>query len=481
VKAVWLTLLAGGYLCGYYSPVQAQLSAGAIEAYQQQNWELAIRRLESQKAEAGAMRMLALSYFRMLDFDRALPALREALLISPDDKELNSALLEVLLAERLYPEAASVSKHLENLGASDLAMLGQARIELAQGDRRLAKDQLRDLVDQGNLEVSTRAADLLIEMLYQDEQFEQAYEVAQTAMQRYPDSALAFRFSWIRPPQPSGPGFSADLGYRIAYAANVTFPDETVASNKEDFRHVLMADLLYERPFGNDWAFYAQGHFLQSFYHDLDEFNQTRIAGAVAIGQTNRKIGWRFPVEVSYDRIDGDSFRTSLITRPGFYIQFGNSFFSHFYARLQSDDYNLFRYAEEDRSGDVSGAGVLVVGQVSPRFHLRTYIEFNHYDTDGSHWKRDEIVAFAFGEFEFIPNWVAGFAFRYQDEDYDNARPIFEERQHDKSKEFYLTLNHEFAEKWRWRGQISLIDHQSNIPIFDYDRNVYSFSIIRDF
>lgn len=481
MKAVWLTLLAGGYLCGYYSPAQAQLSAGAIEAYQQQNWELAIRRLESQKAEAGAMRMLALSYFHMLDFDRALPALREALLISPDDKELNSALLEVLLVERLYPEAASVAGHLENLGASDLAKFGKARIVLAQGDRRLAKDQLRDLVDQGNLEVSTRAADLLIEMLYEDEQFDQAYEVAQTAMQRYPDSALAFRFSWIPPSPSSGPGFSADLGYRIAYDDNVTFPDETIASNKEDFRHVLMADLLYERPFGNDWAFYAQGHFLQSFYHDLDEFNQTRIAGAAAIGQTNRKIGWRFPVEVSYDRIDGDSFRTSLITRPGFYIQFGNSFFSHFYARLQSDDYDLFRYVEEDRSGDVSGAGVLVVGQVSPRFHLRTYIEFNRYDTDGSYWERDEIVAFAFGEFEFIPNWVAGVAFRYQDEDYDNARPIFEERQHDKSKEFYLTLNHEFAEKWRWRGQISLIDHQSNIPIFDYDRNVYSFSIIRDF
>ena len=70
MKAVWLTLLAGGYLCGYYSPAQAQLSAGAIEAYQQQNWELAIQRLESQKTEAGAMRMLALSYFRMLDFDR---------------------------------------------------------------------------------------------------------------------------------------------------------------------------------------------------------------------------------------------------------------------------------------------------------------------------------------------------------------------------------------------------------------------------
>ena len=427
------------------------------------------------------MHMLALSYFHLLDFDRALPTLRESLLISPDDIELNSALLEVLLAKRMYPEATSVAEHLENLGASDLAMFGKARIELVQGDRKLAKDQLRDLVNQGNLEVATRAADLLIEALYEDEQFDQAYKVAQTAIQRYPDSELAFRFSWIRPPPPSGPGFSADLGYRIEYDDNVTFPDEALASNKEDFRHVLMADLLYDRPFGNDWAFYAQGHFLQSFYHDLDEFNQTRIAGAAAIGQTHRKIGWRFPLEVGHDRIDGDSFRTSLIARPGFYIQFGNSFFSHFYARLQSDDYDLFLFPEEDRSGDVSGAGVLVVGQVSPRFHLRTYIEFNRYDTDGSYWERDEFVAFAFGEFEFIPNWIAGVAFRYQDEDYDNARPIFAERQHDESKELYLTLNHDFAEKWRWRGQISLIDHQSNIPIFDYDRNVYSFSIIRDF
>ena len=188
MRAVWVTLLAGGYLCGYYSPAQAQLSAEAIEAYQQQNWQLAIRRLASQKTEAGALHMLALSYFHILDFDRALPTLRESLLISPDDIELNSALLEVLLAKRRYPEATSVAEHLENLGASDLATFGKARIELVQGDRKLAKDQLHDLVNQGNLEVATRAADLLIETLYEDEQFDQAYEVAQTVIQRYPDS-----------------------------------------------------------------------------------------------------------------------------------------------------------------------------------------------------------------------------------------------------------------------------------------------------
>ena len=61
MRAVWVSLLAGGYLCGYYSPAQAQLAAEAIEAYQQQNWQLAIRRLESQRAEAGAMHMLAWS------------------------------------------------------------------------------------------------------------------------------------------------------------------------------------------------------------------------------------------------------------------------------------------------------------------------------------------------------------------------------------------------------------------------------------
>lgn len=347
--------------------------------------------------------------------------------------------------------------------------------------RPQAMHHLRILLETAESALAMQAADLLIEALYDDGKYTEAYEIAQIALKRSPDSALAYRFSRIPPATQNFTGFSVDLGYRLEYDDNITFPDGELASGQEDFRHVLMADLLYQQGFSGNWNFYAQGHLLQSFYNDFDQFNQTRLIASAAIGQQSQKWGWRFPLEASHDRLDGDAFRTSLAAVPGVYLQFGRDYFSHFYIRLQHDDYENPIFANEDRSGDVSGGGVLLAGNPTTEWKLRAYLEFNRYDTDGLYWQRDEVIAFFLVEFEFKPDWTAGLAMRYQDRDYDNVRPVFAQRQQDEVKELFLNLTHKFTKKWRWRAQLSLADHQSNIPIFDYTRNVYSIGVSREF
>ena len=123
----------------------------------------------------------------------------------------------------------------------------------------------------------------------------------------------------------------------------------------------------------------------------------------------------------------------------------------------------------------------MVAGTIASRFKIHSYLEFNRYETDGENWQRDETVAFIFAEYEFSPKWATGLALRYQKEDFDNVRPVFAARQQDDSKELYLNVTHKFVRKWRWRGQISMVRHESSIAIFDYDRNVYSISVVREF
>lgn len=474
------TLLAGLCLSVFHSNLQAQPSVETIEAYQDQNWQVAIGQLASQKDEPGAMRLLALSYYQSFDFEQALPALNQALLLTPDDIELNSALLDVLLAGQMNAEAVEVAAHLDQLGATGIAMFGQARVELLDGDRSLAKEQLHSLVDEADPELAARAADVLVEALYADHEYDWAHEVAQTIIQRNPDSPIAYRFSWFSPENPTPPGFRTDLGYRFEYDDNVTVPDTDFASGEDDYRHVLMADVLYEHPFADNWSFYAQGHFLQTLHQEFDQFDLTRISVSAAIGRTGVKTGWRLPLEIEHDRLDGNSFRTSLAALPGFYIQLGD-YFSHFYARLQTDDYEIVYFPEDDKSGDVFGGGLLFVGQVSTRFKIHSYLEYKRHNTDGLNWQRDEIVVFAYGEFDISPKWIAGLALRYQQEDFDNTRKIFAEPQKNESKEIYLNLTHQFTRKWRWRGQISMVNHESNIAVFDFERNIYSFSVVREF
>jgi tetratricopeptide (TPR) repeat protein len=474
-------LLAASCFGVFCATAEAQSVMDPAQAFEQENYLEVIRLLSAREPDPAALRILALSYFHEGDFDQARPQLERALETAPTDLELNVALLDVLLADRNYGRAGQIADRLQQLGAGEAAAFGYARIALANGERARAIDLLRSLVNEAEAPYASRAADILIEVLYEEHEYGEAYEVAQTALQREPESPFVYRFARIRPDPTASSQFSADLAYRLVYDDNLTFPDDPFGSGKEDFGHVLTADLLYQRPFGKTWHFYAQGHALQSFYNDLDEFNQTRLTGSVGIGQQGERLGWLVPLEVDHDRVDGDAYRTSAAALPGVNLQIGRGYATHVFVRLQSDDYQDSSFAEEDRSGSVTGAGAVLLGQLSPRLQLRTYVEFNRYDTDGVYWERDELVGFLFGEFEITSRWMVGLAMRYSDEDYDNARPAFAERQQDESTEFYLVLTHRFSNHWRWRGQVSHIDHKSNIPIFDYERNVYSFSVAWEF
>jgi tetratricopeptide (TPR) repeat protein len=468
-------------LCAVWSTGQAEAPDPATAAYEQGHWSLAVQLLEPLETSPRAQRMLALAYYQNQDFDRARPALDRALAAAPNDVELNQALLEVLLADRDYIRASDVAGRLAALGAADEAAFGRARIHLAAGERDSAIGILDGLVAGAEPALAMRAADVLIEALYAAHLYGKAYETAQLALSRDPDSPLAFRFSKIQPDPVTGRLFSVDLAYRFEYDDNLTFPDEEFGSGEEDYRHVLMADLLYRRPLGGGWLIYGQGHAMQSLHRDFDEFDRTRLKGSAGIGFQGQRWGWRLPLEAAHDWLDGDSFRTTVAALPGMSLEFAQGYLGHLYVRLQTDDYEDPVLPDEARSGDVTGAGVLLAGQVTPRLQLRSYLEFNRYDADGSYWERDETVAFIYGEFEFTSDWTAGLAYRYQDQDFDNARPVFAQRQQDESQELYLNLTHRFSEDWRFRGQVSLIDHASNIPIFDYDRNVYSISVIRGF
>lgn len=481
MKGTGTALLTGICLLMLCSAARAQLPEAATEAYRQGHWSLAIELLEPLQSSSAALRMLALAYYHDEDYDRARPALERALAGAPDDVPLNVALLEVLIADRDSVRASSSADRLDALGAADEAAFGRARIHLAEGERDTAIGLLDGLVAGAEPPLAMRAADLLIEVLYERHLFGRAYEVAQLALSRDPDSPLAYRFSKIRPDPVTGRLFSVDLAYRFEYDDNLTFPDEEFGSGEKDYRHLLMADILYRRPLGGGWLLYGQGHAMHSLHHDFDEFDRTRLKGSVGIGFQGRRWGWRLPLEIAHDRLDGDSFRTTVAALPGVSLEFAQGYLGHLYVRLQEDDYFDPILQDEDRSGDVSGAGLLLAGQVTPRLQLRSYVEFNRYDADGSYWERDETVAFVYGEFEFTSDWTAGLAYRYVDRDFDNARPVFAERQQDEAQELYLNLTHRLSERWRLRGQVSLIDHASNIPIFDYDRNVYSVAVIRGF
>ena len=155
--------------------------------------------------------------------------------------------------------------------------------------------------------------------------------------------------------------------------------------------------------------------------------------------------------------------------------------FLHVYGRIEDEDFDLFAGPRDSRDGDVTGGGILVAGTITPRFRIRSFIETADYDTDGANWQRDELTIYAYGEISLKDEWLLGLALRYRDIEYDNVRTPFIQRQDDDSQEVYINLARPFAEKWQFRTQISLINHDSNISVFNHERNVYSVSFSREF
>ncbi len=172
------------------SPVRAGVSAAA-EAYEQQRWDDVISLLQSTQADSDSNRLLALAYYNSQDIDAALPALRSALETNPGDPELSQALLDFLIADRLYSEAAPVIEELAASGAESQAQFGRARIAAAQDETDRASGILDELVDGAEPGLAQKSADLLIELLIADDQAGKAYEVAQRAIARDPDSKHA--------------------------------------------------------------------------------------------------------------------------------------------------------------------------------------------------------------------------------------------------------------------------------------------------
>ena len=251
------------------SPVQAHIPAAALDAYNQQRWEDAVSLLQSVQRDAQGDHLLALAYYKSQDIDAALPAIRNALEASPGDPELTGALLDILIADRLYEEAQATNDALAASGLEAQAQFGRARIAAAKSENRVATGILEDLVDSAEPALAQESASLLIELLIADEQAGRAFDVAQRAIARDPDSFYSFRFSKMQPVDDSSRGVRYILGYRLEFDDNVALlPDETGGlfgtTGEEDTRHVLTADILYRKSFAGNWSFFAEGHLSQS-------------------------------------------------------------------------------------------------------------------------------------------------------------------------------------------------------------------------
>ncbi len=477
--------LALGGVAGLSAAGAATLEE-AQQAYQAQHWEEAARILQQLTLDEDGAILLALALYRQQDFDAALPRIQEALQTAPDHLDLNRAQAEILIADRQWDQARNAIGKLQDLGAADEAAFHLARIDAAEGNIRSAEAGYRRLLTAADPALAQRAGAELVEMLQVAGNHRQAYRYAAQSSARDPDSFLSHRFEKIRPgsTEPARP-LRYGYGYRVEYDDNVALlPDNFFVfgnTDDDDIRHVLHGDLIYRKPLGQHFSFFAEGHLSQSIHHDNSRFNLTRASAVAGVGQSWQRWGWRLPLEYRHDRFDGDAFSSTAVVTPGIYLKLAGELFLHFYGRYEDHDFDQVITTFDDRSGDTEAYGVLLSGRISPRWGLRSFVEHNDIDTDGSNWVREELRAYAFADYQLSPAWRIGFGARYVDADFDNLIVPFIQSRDDEGWDYYASINYRFRNQWRVRAQLTVVDHDSTLPLYEYDRNVLSFGISRDF
>lgn len=453
----------------------------AARAYSERDWPSVIELLGTSPTSIENKRLLGLAYFHQQNLDQALPLLQQVALNNPDDSEVVRVLLESSFVRQDYAIAKKVLSQRSNQN-DDLSIYA-ARIAVAEGDSESADAIFGTLLQSSDSSVAQDAAADYIDYLQQQRRYEKAYSVALAAIERDPDSFLSYRFRQINKvlDQPKENPWRFNFGYRFEYDDNVALlPDAlspTGDQDDSDFRHVATADVIYQKRLGGHWLLFAEGRGSQSIHHQSSEFDFTGLNALLGTGQAYDDWGWRLPVEISHDRFDGDSFSTTFTTSPGVYFKVAKKLYTHLYGRLANSDFDQVAFPEDDRSADIYGGGLLLTGNITQRWTVRSIVEYLDYSADGSNWDRQEAQAYFYTEYGLSRAWSVGAGARYTDIEFDNINLPFLVQRDDESVEYFLSSTYQVAQGWYMRAQLTFVDNQSNIEVFDYQRLVTSLGL----
>ena len=505
LMTVWtlgFVLTGGAMLALAQTPVQtsdrseptagsSNLAEGTAE-YAEENFDEA--RVVFEKAyrdrphDPTVQRYLGMTYYQLQRYDEALPLLELAVAANPEDNEARYALAEALLLLDNPDDALIQAQALAERNSGPWVSLLLGRIYSRLGRRDDAIAVLEGVLDESDPKLY-QAASLELAPLYNTRgENEQARELTERAITLAPDSFDAYELrvltQRLQQVQASTRPVELSLGYRLEYDTNVPLApdDENLVSSiddDDDFRHVLVGDLLGRYPLGGDFELLGEAHLTVGLHNDLDEFDFIRQNYVAGLGWSRSDYGIRVPLEFS--RIDVDSKRLvdSVAIAPGVFYRLSNDALVYGFARIQDNDFENVDRASEDRSGTTSTLGLTFYWLFADRRGaLRGILETGDDDTDGSNWERDERRLYLYGTYKLTDQLELGLGIEHEKHDYDNLNDVFLETRDDSINTVFAAAAYKFDDSWEVRVQALHEEGHSNIDVFDFDRDIFSLGVI---
>jgi tetratricopeptide (TPR) repeat protein len=461
-----------------------------IEEYKAENYEEAIDILLAvryeQPASSVAAFYLGLTYKQMREYKLAERNLREAVTLSPPVKDAYLELAEVLYTLDALKEAKEwvAKSEQEGIKPAHTAFLkGLILLKEGKADDAIAAFENAKKLDQS----FSQPADFQIAAAHvQKQRFEEAKKSLHTIQDIDPLSDLASFSKEYEKALSRTLALYKTWQFRVGIAYqfddNVVLKPGTVIqgvdiSGEKDSSIVSTLNVLYSPLLNGPFSLRCHYDLYNNLYFHTTSHNLFSQAVSVVPGYTIKNSFLSLPISYAYLWVEGDPYMSLLSMRPTLQIALYPNQIAQF--SVGYDKRELIEGAmdrDEDRDGNVFNASAGYIRLFKEgRGTFNVIYEFSNDDTDGKNWAN---TGNRFIVSCLIPDLIKKTSLVLSGDiflqDYDNTNTVFEKKRKDETYTVSATAIAEIVKALYLNLQYSYIRADSNIAVYDYDRNIYT-------
>lgn len=470
-----------------------------IALYQRENFDEAQKLLQQARKEdpasTRAAYYLGITQKRLQQYPEAKNNLLDAVTLNPKIKEALPELIEVLYELGETREAGKWIAVAEKGSVRPAQTAFLKGLVLSKEGKNSAAiesfNQAKDL-DKG----LTQVCDYQIGLAYaKGQSFSDAQRAFEEVIALDPNSdisayadeyskALAKRAKYDKPLQ-------LTAGFFTEWDTNVVLrPSETNSASdigdEGDFREVATAGASYNQKLSDAFRLRYGYDLYYANQTDLNDFDVNSHTFSLAPSYNTRNVSYSIPVQYNMTLVDSnDLFLSSVTVNPQANFKITDRQIGQAGIKFQQKDYySDIVDGSEDRDGFRVAPGLgwfYLLPEDKGSFGLR--YEFDVDNTDGQNW--DYVGHRITPSFQFPVPRVAKLkctlAADLFTQSFRHNNIFFNEKREDQSYTLSSLLSYELTSNLDLQFRYTYVDHKSNIPIYEYDRHVFSTGVVAKF
>lgn len=460
-----------------------------ISLYRQENYDEAIDVLKKVRKEEPTSTLaayyLGLTYKQIQDYKSALPHLKAAVTYTP---KIKGALLE--LVEVLY-QLDEVEDAKQYIGVAEREGIRPAQTAYLKGLVLLKEgknlEAVKSFEEAKELDKSLeQVCDYQIGMAYtKEKKFKEAKEVFKEVVVIDPNSdtalfanqyieAISKREEIERP-------YKFTVGFAYEYDDNVILKPSDAAvvaliADESDTREVTTFKAEYIQRFADELRLKFDYSLYWANQDDLNEYDVLSNSSTVTPSYYFERASINCPVGYNYTMVGGHDYLSALSVTPLFNFMIGQSYMAQMYFKYQNKNFLKSTINDDEKrdSNNYGGGSGLFWFFADNKGFLNLRYELSKDDAEGNNW---EYFGNRFTSVLLVPLFerfkisASGEVFL---QDFENTHTVYGKKRDDDVYTASCMLAYNLVKNMELQLRYTYVKNDSNISVYDYDRNIFS-------